>query len=116
MLGLSWLPTVDPLRLIDIPSLDRLPVPLGDFISQAIYEGKLHSSHNIVDHSCVVFVDVGKGKEAWKGKSYQASIPRREMLTRVTFVRAEHRGGPYGSPGCQAISSTRSQLLRHNVL
>jgi len=115
MWALSWLPTVDPLRP-DIPSLDRLPVPLGGFISQAIYEGKLQSSHDIVDHSCVVFIDVGKGKEAWRGKSYQASIFRRDTLTEITFVRAEHRGGSYGSPGCQAISSKTSQFLHHNVL
>jgi hypothetical protein len=51
-------------------------VPLGGFISEAVYEGKLHSSHNIMDHSCVVFIDVGKGEEKWKGKSYQASISR----------------------------------------
>jgi regulator of nonsense transcripts 1 len=92
------------LRALIFSSLDRLPVPLGGFISEVVYEGKLHSSHNIVDHSCVVFIDVGKGKEARKGKSYQASFPGRETVTKLTFVRAEHRGGPHGSPGCQAIS------------
>ncbi|SRR5260221_9284804 len=118
------IPNVSPyrglLRLIplrpDISSLDRLPVPLGGFISEAVYESKLRSSHNIVDHSCVVFIDVGKGEEAKKGQSYQASIPRRATLTKVTFVRVEHGGGPYGSQSCQTISSTAPQFLRHNVL
>ena len=67
--------TVDLLRP-DITASDRLPVPLGGFISETIYESKLHSSHNIVDHPCIVFIDVKKGREARQGKSYKASIPR----------------------------------------
>ena len=49
-------------------------MPLGGFISKTVYEGKLHSSHDIVDHSCVAFIDVEKGEEAKRGKSYEASI------------------------------------------
>ena len=75
-------------------------MPLGGFISETIYEGRLRSSHNIVDHSCIVFIDVGKGKETWQGKSYKVSIAAREpLLERVTFARTEHRGDPYGGPG-----------------
>lgn len=59
---------------------DRLPVPLGGFISDTIYEGKLRSSHEIVDHSCIVFIDVEKGKEERRGKSYEASISVRDGL------------------------------------
>ena len=53
-------------------------MPLGGFISKAVYEGKLQSSHDIVDHSCVAFIDVEKGTEAKRGKSYQASILDRD--------------------------------------
>jgi hypothetical protein len=54
--------------------LDRLPVPLGEFISKTVYDGKLHSDHKIVDHSCIAFVDVQKGKEAKLGTSYMVSL------------------------------------------
>ena len=54
--------------------LDRLPVPLGEFISKNVYDGKLHSHHEIVDHSCIAFVDVHKGKETKRGMSYMASL------------------------------------------
>jgi hypothetical protein len=62
------------------PASDRLPVPLGGFISETVYEGKLHSSHAIVDHSCIVFIDVEKGKEERRGMSYQASVSARDWL------------------------------------
>ncbi|KAF8483864.1 hypothetical protein DFH94DRAFT_690333 [Russula ochroleuca] len=50
------------------------------FISETVYEGKLHSSHAIVDHSCIVFIDVEKGKEERRGMSYQASVSARDWL------------------------------------
>jgi hypothetical protein len=64
----------------DCAASDRLPVPLGGFISKTVYEGKLHSIHDIVDHSCVAFIDVEKGTEAKRGKSYEASISDRDWL------------------------------------
>jgi hypothetical protein len=53
---------------------DRFPVTLGGFISETVYEGRLNSSHEIVDHSCIAFIDVEKGKEESRGISYKASI------------------------------------------
>ncbi|KAI1783492.1 P-loop containing nucleoside triphosphate hydrolase protein [Ganoderma leucocontextum] len=41
----------------------RMPVPLGEFISEEVYNSKLKSIHNITDSSCVRFVDVRKGVE-----------------------------------------------------
>jgi regulator of nonsense transcripts 1 len=54
--------------------LDRLPVPLGMFISKNVYDGNLHSNHKIVDHSCIAFVDVQKGTETKQGNSYRAGV------------------------------------------
>lgn len=65
---------------------DRLPVPLGGFISETVYEGKLRSSHDIVDHSCVVFIDVEKGEEVKRGNSYEASISPRGLVIGVSNV------------------------------
>jgi hypothetical protein len=57
-----------------ISTADRLPIPLGEFISEKVYDGKLRSCHDIVDHSCVAFIDVRKGRETRRGSSYQVSV------------------------------------------
>lgn len=55
-------------------SADRLPVPLGKFISDKVYQGKLRSCHKIVDHSCISFIDVAKGKETKQGNSFKVGV------------------------------------------
>jgi hypothetical protein len=50
---------------------DRLPIPLGAFISQKVYNGKLRSSHSVADNSCIAFIDVCKGEEKKRGSSYK---------------------------------------------
>jgi hypothetical protein len=62
----------------DIAS-DRLPIPLGEFISEKVYNGKLRSCHKIVDYSCIAFVDVWKGEERKRGSSYEVSILSSQM-------------------------------------
>ena len=51
----------------------RMPVPLGEFISQEVYNSKLKSIHKITESSCVRFVDVRKGTEESVGSSWKAS-------------------------------------------
>jgi hypothetical protein len=48
-----------------------MPVPLGDFISKEVYEGKLQSEHSITDFSCISFVDVSNGEEERGGHSWK---------------------------------------------
>ncbi|RPD58077.1 P-loop containing nucleoside triphosphate hydrolase protein [Lentinus tigrinus ALCF2SS1-7] len=55
----------------------RMPVPLGKFISEEVYNSKLKSEHRIVDYSCVSFVDVRKGQEQSVGSSWRVSTPLR---------------------------------------
>ena len=53
---------------------DRMPVPLGDFISRTVYDSKLQSKHEINDmktSKCVLFVDVRKGYEERAGESWK---------------------------------------------
>ena len=50
---------------------DRMPVPLGDFISKHVYDSRLKSSHAITASTCVKFVDVRKGAEAPAGSSWK---------------------------------------------
>ena len=54
--------------------VDRMPVPLGDFISEAVYDSKLKSSHAIQDNSCVLFIDVRKGQEERFGSSWKVCL------------------------------------------
>ncbi|PIL29510.1 hypothetical protein GSI_08318 [Ganoderma sinense ZZ0214-1] len=41
----------------------RMPLPLGEFISEEVYNSKLKSVRKITDTACVRFVDVRKGTE-----------------------------------------------------
>ncbi|KAI0274107.1 P-loop containing nucleoside triphosphate hydrolase protein [Russula aff. rugulosa BPL654] len=51
----------------------RLPVHLGSFISENVYNGKLRSRHSIADYSCIAFIDVWKGEELRQGSSFKVS-------------------------------------------
>jgi len=58
-------------------SVDRLPTRLGEFISENVYIGKLRSRHEIMDYSCIAFIDVSKGEETKQGNSFEVSLPAR---------------------------------------
>ena len=53
---------------------DRMPVPLGDFISKHVYDSRLRSSHDIKAHTCIKFVDVRKGAEDSAGSSWKVRL------------------------------------------
>jgi regulator of nonsense transcripts 1 len=48
-----------------------MPVALGAFISDEVYDGKLRSEHRINDMECVAFVDAAKGQEEKCGTSWR---------------------------------------------
>ncbi|KAI0359441.1 P-loop containing nucleoside triphosphate hydrolase protein [Trametes cingulata] len=52
----------------------RMPVPLGEFISEHVYDSKLKSVHAIRDRASVCLVDVRKGQEERVGSSWKVSI------------------------------------------
>ncbi|KAJ3710028.1 P-loop containing nucleoside triphosphate hydrolase protein [Lentinula raphanica] len=63
----------------------RMPVPLGTFIASKVYASKLTSSHTIVQHSCVRFVDTSReGSEEKRGTSW---INKAEISVIVDLVR-----------------------------
>ncbi|PSR72688.1 hypothetical protein PHLCEN_2v11383 [Hermanssonia centrifuga] len=70
----------------------RMPIPLGNFISDEVYNKKLKSVHKISDISCVSFVDVDKGTEESCGKSWTNSS---EVQVIVTLVRRYYRRKPF---------------------
>ena len=47
-----------------------MPVPIGDFISSTMYDGKLISDHPIVSPQSCCFVDVSEGREELRGTSW----------------------------------------------
>jgi hypothetical protein len=61
---------------------DRLPIALGKFISDKVYNGKLRPCHEIVDYSCIRFIDVWKGDEREQGKSYEVRVRARSRWCR----------------------------------
>jgi hypothetical protein len=56
--------------------IDRMPQPIGKFISDKVYRSRLWSSHKITDPSCVTFVDVSPphGEEIKSGFSWKVDI------------------------------------------
>lgn len=51
--------------------VDRMPLPLGNFISRQVYDDKLFSKHPVSAMSCVAFVDARKGTELKTGFSWK---------------------------------------------
>jgi hypothetical protein len=57
-----------------------MPAPLGAFISEEVYDGKLRSEHRVHDMGCVAFVDATKGQEEKCGTSWSVSVSVRVDL------------------------------------
>ncbi|KAL5478689.1 hypothetical protein ACEPAI_1966 [Sanghuangporus weigelae] len=70
----------------------RMPVSLGRFISEAVYDSKLRSEHDVKTHSCIAFIDVSLGEEEDDKKSY---INKREVQTVEHLVRHYYKGKDY---------------------
>lgn len=73
----------------------RMPVPLGEFISEYVYDKKLLSVHPTTDFSAVLFVDVRKGQEERVGSSWKVYllVESAARSGALSHVFAEHRGG-----------------------
>ncbi|KAJ7479329.1 AAA domain-containing protein [Mycena galericulata] len=48
----------------------RMPIPIGQFISHCVYEGKLSSQHDIESMDCLAFIDA-RGAEISSGLSWK---------------------------------------------
>ncbi|KAF9459527.1 P-loop containing nucleoside triphosphate hydrolase protein [Collybia nuda] len=67
---------------------DRMPVPLGDFISKNVYNGRLQSKHAVTHASCIAFINVTEGGEKKGGFSWKNFA---EIKTIVHLVRNYYR-------------------------
>ncbi|CAA7262308.1 unnamed protein product [Cyclocybe aegerita] len=68
----------------------RMPVPIGAFISKAVYKGRLLSQHLITHPSCLAFIDVStpQGFEERAGTSWRNPG---EVQTMVHLVRTYYK-------------------------
>ena len=57
---------------ISIP--DRMPIPIGNFISQNMYNGRLKSEHNVSNTNSCRFIDVRDGVEESSGRSWEVRV------------------------------------------
>ena len=64
---------------------DRMPVPIGDFLSSEFYNNKLQSFHRITSPNCVRFIDVVNGGEMSGPEAGGSSIVNR-LLPRETGI------------------------------
>ncbi|OJT07637.1 ATP-dependent helicase upf1 [Trametes pubescens] len=62
----------------------RMPIELGRFISDAMYQSKLKSVHNVTGTACIMAIDVRKGAEQSAGSSWKNT---EEAHTVVNLVR-----------------------------
>ena len=69
-----------PLPFLTHQGADRMPVPIGNFISQHVYDRKLRTDRSITSPDCCRFVDVRNGKENRSGKSWVVSCSASVLL------------------------------------
>ncbi|KAF8962214.1 P-loop containing nucleoside triphosphate hydrolase protein [Flammula alnicola] len=97
----------------------RMPVPVGSFISEQIYGGRLQSEHVIKDTHCVAFIDVGppRGQEGKVGFSWKNEA---EIKSIVHLVRYYYQGRnfcvitPYDAQRAAIETALKSENLPWN--
>ncbi|KAI0740540.1 P-loop containing nucleoside triphosphate hydrolase protein [Earliella scabrosa] len=98
----------------------RMPVPLGDFISDQVYNSKLKSVHNITDGSCVRFVDVRKGAEESVGSSWKVRgsglLAHFDLHSTYSCDCTPEYGGSARYRESRATLLQASQLMRHHAV
>jgi AAA domain len=73
------------------PSADRMPVPIGQFISHNVYNNLLKNIHSITTTKSCVFVDVATGKEEHQGFSWKVKISAVSTVTYSLPTRQNRR-------------------------
>ncbi|KAJ7593254.1 P-loop containing nucleoside triphosphate hydrolase protein [Mycena floridula] len=76
-------------RALFLDTQYRMPLPIGQFISKHVYDGRLQSQHAISSKSCCRFVDVG-GCEESKGTSW---INTKEVSFATMIARRLEKSG-----------------------
>jgi len=66
-------------------------MPLGAFISENVYDGKLRSEHRIHNMDCVAFVDAAKGQEEKCGTSWRVGDVPFPRIDRVLIFTPQNQ-------------------------
>ncbi|KAJ7767924.1 P-loop containing nucleoside triphosphate hydrolase protein, partial [Mycena maculata] len=98
----------------------RMPVPIGEFISGCVYDGKLRSQHDINSMDCVTFIDVIKGAEKSSALSWKNT---EEIQTICHLVRRYARTGedfcvitPYDAQRAAIEQQLKAENLPHDTV
>lgn len=59
---------------LTFPIVDRMPVPIGNFISRHVYNEKLQSKHAVTSMSCLSFINVPESREVKAGFSWKVIL------------------------------------------
>ncbi|KAG6888036.1 hypothetical protein C0992_009851, partial [Termitomyces sp. T32_za158] len=91
-----------------------MPVPLGEFISSYVYDGRLKSQHNIRDASCVSFVDTIKGSEKKSGFSWK-NPGEIQTLVNIVKIYYQHKNFCIITPYDAQRAAIEKQLKEENL-
>jgi hypothetical protein len=69
---ITW--SIMKLRQIHRLFKDRMPVPIGEFLSREVYDGRLQSRHRINSTGCIRLVDCEQGQELDKNFSWVVGL------------------------------------------
>ncbi|KAG6831111.1 hypothetical protein H0H87_006136 [Tephrocybe sp. NHM501043] len=94
--------------------VDRMPAPLGNFISKYVYDGRLKSEHSIQIATCVTFVDVPSGAEIKSGFSW---MNFGEIQVMINLVKSYYRHTNFCiiTPYDAQRSAIESELKKENL-
>ncbi|KAJ7435910.1 P-loop containing nucleoside triphosphate hydrolase protein [Mycena galericulata] len=97
----------------------RMPIPIGQFISHCVYEGKLSSQHDIESMDCLAFIDA-RGAETSSGLSWKNP---KEMQTICYLVRRYTQTGkkfciitPYDAQRAAIERQLKDENLPHEAV
>ncbi|KZT00794.1 uncharacterized protein LAESUDRAFT_665317 [Laetiporus sulphureus 93-53] len=68
--------------ITELQSSDRMPKPIGQFISRHVYGGQLKTCHSIISRQSCRLIDVAKGKEQKSGNSW-TNVSEADAVVRI---------------------------------
>ncbi|PBK75706.1 hypothetical protein ARMSODRAFT_403857 [Armillaria solidipes] len=79
----------------------RMPTPIGDFISEHVYNKKLKTIHEISSKTCCRFVNVSSGQEKQRSKSWIVSVCAKCIVSTHLRVNSERKGNSSCGQDCE---------------
>jgi hypothetical protein len=92
-----------------------MPIPIGTFISNNVYEGRLQSQHSLSSWKTCRFVDIPNSKEAKRGNSWVVSQQLCYLYT-VSQYYEERAGSEDSDRHCSYSPQKGVQLSDRHAL